>query len=396
VDTLGLYLSVPFCKAKCSFCNFASDAFPPARMSAYVDTLLDEIEASHSFAKQHDLVLPPRVDTIFIGGGTPSLLEPEQMRRIFKSLRTSFAIDPNAEITVEAAPGQIADELLDALLESGVNRISLGVQSFVDAESRAVGRLHTGEQCLAELDRLRKADIRDLNVDLIAGLPHQTTTSWAESLNAAINSGVNHVSIYMLEVDEDSRLGRELIGPGVRYGAHATPEDALVATLYEQACESLHVAGLAQYEISNFAREGHRSHHNCKYWTRAPYLGFGLDAHSMLKSKSNSAASRFANGDDLETYINRNETHDIETIDQLAAWEESIFLGLRLTEGVSVTSLRAQYPSAWTDTLIENATPLAQEGLMQMTNDRIALTQRGRILSSSIFGELLAGEMATA
>jgi oxygen-independent coproporphyrinogen-3 oxidase len=397
VDTLGLYLSVPFCKAKCSFCNFASDAFPPARMAAYVDTLIAEIEASHAFADQHGLTIPTRVDSIFIGGGTPSLLEPAQMRRIFQSLRSNFTVDDEAEITVEAAPGQIAGELLDALLDSGVNRVSLGIQSFVDAESRAVGRLHTGEQCLSELERLRKAGIRDLNVDLIAGLPHQTTTSWAESLNAAINSGVDHVSVYMLEVDEDSRLGRELIGPGIRYGAYATPEDALVANLYEQASEALNHAGLAQYEISNFAHSGNRSHHNCKYWTRAPYLGFGLDAHSMLFSQqSNNTAVRFANGDDLDTYINGNEPRELDPIDQLAAYEESIFLGLRLIEGVSIPSLRAQYPSAWVDTLIENATPLAREGLMQLSNDRIALTQRGRILSSSIFGELLAGEMATA
>jgi oxygen-independent coproporphyrinogen-3 oxidase len=394
VDTLGLYLSVPFCKAKCSFCNFASDAFPPARMAGYVDALCAEIEGAHAFAFGNGLEIPAHVDSIFIGGGTPSLLEAEQMRRIFASLRANFAVDEGAEITVEAAPGQIAGDLLDALLESGVNRVSLGVQSFVDAEARAVGRLHTGEQCLEELSRLRGAGIRDLNVDLIAGLPHQTATSWALSLSTAVESGVDHVSVYMLEVDEDSRLGRELIGPGVRYGAHATPGEALVAELYEQACDVMNRAGLAQYEISNFAREGHRSRHNCKYWTRAPYLGFGLDAHSMLRTVDTGAAVRFANGDALDGY--GDEAHELDVIDELAAWEESIFLGMRLIEGVSVSGLRAHYPAAWVDALLHTSTELAGEGLMLVCGDRIALTQRGRILSSSIFGELLAGEAAVA
>ncbi len=394
VDTLGVYLSVPFCKAKCSFCNFASDAFPPARMATYVDALCAEIETAQAFASQHALQVPLHVDSIFIGGGTPSLLEPEQMTRIFATIRENFEVGDDAEITVEAAPGQIADPLLGALLGSGVNRVSLGVQSFVDAESRTVGRMHTGEQCLAELVRLRKAGIRDLNVDLIAGLPHQTSGSWAASLAAAIESGVDHVSVYMLEVDRDSRLGRELIGPGVRYGAHATPGEALVADLYEQACSALNGAGLAQYEISNFARAGHHSRHNCKYWTRASYLGFGLDAHSMLKAQSDGAATRFANGDDLDAYLQRDEPRERETIDRLAAWEESVFLGLRLVEGVSLTTLRASYPATWVDALQERSRELANDGLTHVTADRIALTQRGRILSSSIFGELLAGEAA--
>ena len=234
---------------------------------------------ARGFAAKHAMLLPPTVDSIFIGGGTPSLLEPAQMRRLFSTVREEFAVDADAEVTMEAAPGQIEGDLLDAMLAGGVNRVSLGVQSFVDAEARAVGRSHTGASCLAELERLCVAGVSNLSVDLIAGLPHQTPASWAESLQQAIGSGVGHVSVYMLEVDEDSRLGRELIGPGIRYGAHAAPGEAMVADLYSQACETLGRAGLQQYEISNFARAGYRSRHNCKYWTRAPYLGFGLDAH---------------------------------------------------------------------------------------------------------------------
>ncbi|HEY9137766.1 MAG TPA: radical SAM family heme chaperone HemW [Terriglobus sp.] len=390
--TLGLYVSVPFCKQKCTFCNFASDAFPPARMAAYVERLVAEIAASRGFAAEHRLVVPQTVDSVFLGGGTPSLLEPEQMARVFSALRAAYPITADAEVTVEAAPGQISDALLDVLLRSSVNRISLGVQSFVDAEARAVGRMHTGETCLVELERLRRAGITNLNVDLIAGLPHQTSASWTESLQKAIDAGVEHVSVYMLEVDEDSRLGRELIGPGVRYGAHAAPTESLVADLYAQACEALDAAGLRQYEISNFAREGFASRHNLKYWQRDAYLGFGLDAHSMLRAQWDGRACRFANGDELDPYVMGREAVEVEHIDVLGEWEESIFLGLRLIEGVSIDALHDAFPVAWVDALVERVRELERDGLMQLVDGRAMLTQQGRILSSSIFGELLANE----
>lgn len=394
MDSLGLYVSVPFCKGKCTFCNFASDAFPVSQMPAYVERLCAEMGAACAFAQGHGLVVPPVVDTVFLGGGTPTLLAGNQMQQLFSAIRENFDLAPKAEITVEAAPGQIDDDMLAVLLQSGVNRISLGVQSFVDAESKAVGRSHTGQTCHAELQRLRAAGMRNLNVDLIAGLPHQTAASWAESLKQAVDSGAEHVSVYMLEVDEDSRLGRELIGPGVRYGAHAAPGESLVADLYAQACSTLDEAGLQQYEISNFAREGWQSRHNRKYWTRAPYLGFGLDAHSMLFDERGSAV-RFANGDALETYLAGEQEREVDRIDRLAAWEETIFLGLRLTEGLSLHELGATYPRKWVDELEVASRGLAREGLMLVSGDRVTLTQRGRIVSSSVFGELLANEPAT-
>ncbi len=393
MDALGLYVSVPFCTGKCTFCNFASDAFPAERMDGYVDRLCAEIIHSNSFTVDQGIQVPSKVDSIFFGGGTPTLLQATHISRIFSTLREQFAVISSAETTVEAAPGQISDSVLDALVKNGVNRVSLGVQSFVDAESRAVGRSHTGVSCQAEIERLRSAGIRNLNVDLIAGLPHQTHASWSESLQQAIASGVDHVSVYMLEVDEDSRLGRELIGPGVRYGAPATPGDSLVADLYERTCETLQAVGLSQYEISNFATPGHESRHNRKYWTREPYLGFGLDAHSMLLDAQGGAV-RFANGDDLDTYLAGDEPRELEFIDRLTAWEETIFLGLRLTEGVSLSKLREQYPAAWIRHLLETTLELSKAGYMRHQDDRVSLTQRGRIVSSSVFGELLAGATA--
>ena len=390
--TLGIYVSVPFCRQKCTFCNFASDAFPPARMAAYVDRLTAEIASAHKFADLHGLVMPRSVDSIFLGGGTPSLLEAEQMRGLFAALRAAFSVTADAEVTVEAAPGQISDELLGALLDGGVNRISLGVQSFVDAEAHAVGRVHTGDGCREELKRLRVAGVSNLNVDLIAGLPHQTQASWAESLRQVVDAGVEHVSVYMLEVDEDSRLGRELIGPGVRYGAHATPTDSLVSELYAQACGALDASGLAQYEISNFARIGKQSEHNRKYWQRDPYLGFGLDAHSMLPAQADERAVRFAHGDELNEYMADEAEPELEHIDERGEWEESIFLGLRLIEGVSLEMLRGDFPANWVDDLYRQACELERDGLMLVQKGRVSLTAQGRVLSSSIFGELLAHE----
>ena len=260
--------------------------------------------------------LPTVVDSIFFGGGTPSLLSAEQMARLFEALRGQFEVSAGAEITLECAPGQLGEETLAEMLRQGMNRVSFGVQSFVDAEAKAVGRLHTREMCLAEIARMRAAGVMDINVDLIAGLPGQTAATWRESVEIALETGVPHVSVYMLEVDEDSRLGREMLASGARYGAGDVASEDEIAEWYGAACEWLEADGVRQYEISNFAREkkrtpsakqgqtnagvlhfvqddaskggvrqdgDYRSRHNLKYWQREPYVGFGLDAHSMLR-----------------------------------------------------------------------------------------------------------------
>ncbi len=400
----GLYVSVPFCRAKCTFCNFASQAFPPQRMQQYVDRLLAEIRGARAFARANSLELAEVADTVFLGGGTPSLLSAAQMESIFSALRSEFTIASEAEITIEAAPGQIADELLDSMLRGGVNRVSLGVQSFVDRESRAVGRLHTARQCIAELKRLQGAGVRERNIDLIAGLPHQNPESWQESLGAATDSGVQHISVYMLEIDENSRLGSEVrstrvssqlavLGQQARYSAAAVPQDEVCADLYGQACEFLELQGFAQYEISNFARAAHSSRHNRKYWERKPYLGLGLDAHSMLPAMQASPsrqAVRFANVDHLESYLAAETSPGFEEIDDLAAFEESVFLGLRLVEGISMAELRVNHAASLVEPLVQVAQQLAADGLMTMTPNRMSLTAKGRVLSSSVFGELLA------
>jgi putative oxygen-independent coproporphyrinogen III oxidase len=391
--TLGLYLSVPFCRTKCSYCNFASDVFSRAAYEGYVARLLEDIATAQQVASELGCILPETVDSIYLGGGTPSILDPDQLRRIFTELKTRFAVAADADLTVECAPGTLTPILIETLLACGVNRVSLGVQSFVDQEAQAVGRLHKRATVLDEISRLRSAGLANINVDLIAGLPHQTSESWTFSLTEALATGVPHVSIYMLEVDDDSRLGRELIAGGTRYHAHFVPDEEATADFYLQACDALNAAGISQYEISNFARAGCESRHNLKYWTRQPYFGFGVDAHSMLTSdaSSNVRAVRFSAPDTLDAYMNRGR-RAVTPIPERAALEESFFLGLRLNRGLDLETLRSEFSResmAACDSMIEEC---VSDELLERRGNRIYLTPRGRLLSNEVFAKFLTEE----
>jgi len=322
------------------------------------------------------------------------LLLAEQMRRIFEALRGEFAVDAGAEITLECAPGQLGEETLGELVRQGMNRVSFGVQSFVDSEAAAVGRLHTRAMCLKEIARVRAAGVSDVNVDLIVGLPGQTAESWRESVEVAIESGVPHVSVYMLEVDGDSRLGREMLAEGSRYGAGAAPSEDETADWYAAACEWLEGAGIAQYEISNFARAGHASRHNVKYWRREAYVGFGLDAHSMLRVRGEADAVRWANGDDLETYLAegfevRGSGFEVEIVDRERAFEEATFLGLRMNAGVDLRALGAEFGERIVREAVGALSDVEEAGLVERDGDWVRLTARGRMASNEVFGRLL-------
>ena len=394
-----MYVSVPFCRAKCSFCNFASGVSGPERVAAYVSRLCAEIEAAGERAAGLGAELPGVVDSVYFGGGTPSLLESSQLEAIFEALRRRFAVRTDAEITMEAAPGQISDEVLETALGLGVNRVSLGVQSFVDREAQAVGRTHTGESCLREIARLRAAGIAEVGADLIAGLPYQTAASWQVSLDAAAGAGaedttgLTHLSVYLLEIDEGSRLGREVLGGGARLHAPAVASEELAAELYQQACEFLGNRGFGQYEISNFARRSeagglHESRHNRKYWERAPYLGFGLDAHSMLV-RGDGSAVRFANAKDLARYED-GVVGEVAEVSERDAFEECVFLGLRMNEGLRVSGLRERFAEEWVREVEAQVAELVRAGLMWSSHGRWGLTLRGSLVSSEVFGELLA------
>ena len=386
---VGVYISVPFCRTKCSYCNFASDVFSKSAYENYVRRVIEDIRRARGMAVELGCVLDSEADSIYLGGGTPSILECEQLARIFDAVREEFSVASGAEVTVECAPGTLTPVLIDALLRCGVNRVSLGVQSFVDQEARAVGRLHTRATVLKEMERLRDAGIDDINIDLIAGLPHQTAEGWSQSLAETIALGVPHASIYMLEVDEDSRLGRELIAGGTRYHAHFVPDEDSTADFYQQACETLNAAGVAQYEISNFARPARESRHNLKYWTRQPYIGFGVDAHSMLRAVAGDPeAIRLATPDSLDGYMNR-VPHNLVQVSTEAAIEESFFLGLRLNRGVDWGRLASKYSSeamAQHELVVDEC---AREGLVEKDGATIRLTDRGRLLSNEVFARFL-------
>jgi oxygen-independent coproporphyrinogen-3 oxidase len=395
-DKLGLYISIPFCRSKCTYCNFASGVYPASEHSRYVDVVIAEMNGTGRWAEGMGLELPRSVDTIYLGGGTPSVLEPELVARLFEAIHAEFAVEANAEITVECAPGQLSDPTLHALVKAGANRVSLGVQSFVDREAKTSGRLHSKVKVLDDLLRLRKAGIERVNVDLIAGLAGQTIGSWGESLSVLIDCGVTHASVYMLEVDEDSRLGREMLAGGVRYFAELVPSDDTIARMYEIAIEQLDGAGLKQYEISNFAKCGHESRHNLRYWQRKPYLGVGLDASSMLRADvqdSDERGPRYVlratNTDNLNEYLSAVSTPETAWLSPERQHEEAWFLGLRMNAGVKPNDLRSEFGTAFMEQALESAARLVDSGLLIWEGETIRLTPQGRLISNEVFQEFL-------
>ncbi len=359
----GVYLSYPFCSQKCTYCNFASGVLPRALEAEYIGALEQEI------ARRQWTWTP---ETVYWGGGTPSRLDPQHLERIHRTIPGR----PWIEATLEAAPGEIAR--VDAWREAGINRVSLGVQSFVTRELRQTGRRHTAETVDADVAALRAGGIPEINIDLIAGLPFQTRESWVESLDWIERLGPPHVSVYMLEVDEDSRLGLEILGQGTRFGAGQTPPEELTADLYELAIERLHAMGIEQYEISNFAQPGHESRHNLKYWRLEEYAGFGADAHSLT------GGVRCQNVETAQEYVERWRRGEPVRAEESPAdtVAERFFVGLRLNAGV--------VPQV--DEWVRYSRPIARfidAGLLERRGETLRLTPRGVLLSNEVFQEFL-------
>ncbi|HLI04833.1 MAG TPA: radical SAM family heme chaperone HemW [Terracidiphilus sp.] len=384
---MGLYISIPFCRSKCTYCNFSSGVYPAAAHSRYVERLIEDLAGARAWAGGAGAELPERIDSIYLGGGTPSLLAPGLLAQLFAAIRDGFEIDSDAEITMECAPGQIAGAMLEAMTACAVNRVSLGVQSFVDREAHESGRLHTRAVVEDDLRRLRAAGIVNLNIDLIAGLAGQTFASWEESLQALIACDAPHASVYMLEVDEDSRLGRELLAGGARYRAGLVPTDDAIARMYERALEQLEAGGLKQYEISNFSRPGFASRHNLRYWRRRPYLGVGLDASSALCGEH--GLLRAATTGDLEAYLAGPQAIEKTWLTAAQQHEEAWFLGLRLNAGVNVAELEQEFGRDLVAPAIVTAQRLAADGLLDFDGDTARLTAQGRLLSNDVFQEFL-------
>lgn len=356
----GVYLAYPFCAQKCTFCNFASGVFPREAEARYVRALCGEI-GRHAWAF--------RPETVYLGGGTPGSMDIADFERILAPVPGR----PWLEATIEAAPGGITPERTRAWVAAGINRVSLGVQSFVRAELARTGRRHTAETVAGDVAVLRRAGVTAVNIDLIAGLPGQTEAGWRESLDWIARLAPEHVSVYMLEVDEESRLGREILAGGTRYGAPEAPPEDLIADLYSTAVETLAALGIPRYEISNFARPGCESRHNLKYWRLEPYAGFGAGAHSfdgrVRRENPEEVAGYLAGGPAAETPAHPEE--------------ERFFVGLRLSEGIRPA------PAEWRrwSQPIER---YVREGLLERRDGALRLTSRGVLLSNIVFQEFIA------
>lgn len=358
----GVYLSYPFCSQKCTYCNFASGVLPAALEPPYLAALRTEIE-------RHEWHFTP--DTVYLGGGTPSRIDPSALKHLLDAIPGR----PWREATLEAAPGGITREIARGWRKAGINRVSLGVQSFDTRELRQTARKHDAETVIREVAVLRAAGIDNINLDLIAGLAFQTRESWNDSLDHVLRLEVPHVSVYILEVDEDSRLGLEVLNNGPRYGAAHLPSEEQAAEHYEIAAERLAQAGIHRYEISNFARVGSGSVHNLKYWRLEPYAGFGSDAHAF------DGTTRRQNTDDVVGYVDligRGESPCVE--ETAASPRERLWVGLRLSEGVRIGA--AEFEELGLRRFVE-------AGLLDYVDGIARLTGRGVLLSNEVFQALV-------
>jgi oxygen-independent coproporphyrinogen III oxidase len=396
---LGVYFQVPFCQTKCTYCNFHTGVVAREKYGPYIDAVLREI-ADLAASGEISALRGAVVDTVYFGGGTPSLLEPSALAGIVDALRRSFAFADSApppsesvsaataaahaEITLEADPETITPEKAQAWTAAGFNRISLGVQSFNDRELQAAGRMHRRADIFAAAGILREAGFRNISMDLIAGLAQQTRESWEESVARILEIRPEHISIYLLEIDEGSRLGKESLAGGSRYSAQDIPSDDAMAEAYESACLRLADAGYEHYEISNWGLPGFRSRHNLKYWRRDPYVGLGAGAHSF------DGARRWSNVHDSAKYVACIENgisprEQMELVTAQQALEEELFLGLRQLEGINLAHIEEKYGVS----LEARIAGLREQGLLQMDGSNLRLAPARLTVSNEVFVELL-------
>ncbi|MGH9572211.1 MAG: radical SAM family heme chaperone HemW [Candidatus Acidiferrales bacterium] len=382
--TLGAYIQVPFCQTKCTYCNFHTGVVARERYVPYADAICREISQAGDL---HGEI----VDTIYVGGGTPSLLDPAALATILDTLREKYQVEAASEATLEADPETIDLQKSAAWIAAGFNRISMGVQSFHDNELRAAGRVHRRADVFRATEMLRALGLQNIGMDLIAGLPHQTGESWDASIDELIAMRPEHISIYLLEIDEGSRLGRESLAGGARYGAATIPSDDEQAEFYESACARLAIAGYEHYEISNWALPGKHSRHNLKYWRREPYIGFGAGAHSF------DGATRWANVHDSMRYVEligkgASAREQIEPVTPERALDEEIFLGLRELEGIDLNAIAARWNGEFSRRekgLREGIKRLEAEGFVETVGSRVRLAPSRLTVSNEVFVELL-------
>jgi oxygen-independent coproporphyrinogen III oxidase len=358
----GIYIHIPFCRSRCSYCDFATGLYESGLAERYVRALVQEIRSSAAHAD---------VDTIYLGGGTPSLLDASQLEKILLALRERFDADPGSEITLEINPGSITLEKLRDFRSLGINRASFGTQTFDDRELAKLGRSHTAADARRTFQDLRAADFDNVSFDLIAGLPGQTLAGWQRNVEEALQLAPEHLSFYLLEIHSGTPLAQH-----IERGLQPVPDDDLAAVMYESMLERAVSAGYEHYEISNLCRPGFQSRHNTKYWTGAPYFGFGCSAHSY-----DGARQRWSNHRDVLKYVESVEQGfspiaEKQDLTEQDVRSESLFLGLRLMRGVNL-DLCKDYET--------DLNRFREAGLVEIDGDLIRLTRNGALLSNEVF-----------
>lgn len=373
---LSLYIHTPFCVRKCLYCGFYSTPYSEQRAEDYVVALRNEASAYRSdFSRR-------LFSTVYIGGGTPTVLSNEQSAKVMCLIKDCFSVAENAEVTVEANPNSAAQQGLSQWLRLGVNRLSLGIQSFSDRILQNLGRLHTADQAVDAFRSARCAGFTNIGIDLIYGVPGQTMAQWGESLAAATRLTPEHISLYSLSLDEGSALKRRADS-----GTYALPDDELVIGMYEYAVSMLFDAGYARYEISNFALPGFECRHNMNYWERGEYLGLGPGASSFV------AGRRFDNISDHEEYARRLARRrsvivDCEEVTTEQAARERLLLGLRTSRGVDLCRFHDEQGSNSFRRLQASLPPLSAAGLIRIIDGRVRLTDRGALLCNEVLARL--------
>ncbi|MGB7201252.1 MAG: radical SAM family heme chaperone HemW [Pyrinomonadaceae bacterium] len=392
----GVYLHIPFCKSRCSYCDFATDVYRDNdAVERYVNALVSEMteggnptgrKGAHDYSYSTSRTLATArvsalsADTVYFGGGTPSLLTPSQLERILKTVHDKFDISPNAEITMEMNPATVTPDTLREYRSLGVNRASFGVQTFDDRALKLLARGHDANDARTTFTILREAGFDNVSFDLIAGLPGQTLDDWGRNLSEAIAMSPEHLSLYLLEIHEGTPLAEQ-----VRSGRQPTPDDDLAAAMYEMMLDRLAAAGYEQYEISNFCRPGFESRHNTKYWRLAPVYGFGVSAHSF------DGTQRYANGRDTAKYVELIENNISAEVmrDEIDQASEFIFLGLRMEDGIDLVEYKLRFGSDLIKKYQIELNRLIDAGLIATENDRLQLTRKGKLFSNEVFAEFV-------
>jgi oxygen-independent coproporphyrinogen-3 oxidase len=381
--TAGVYLHIPFCKSRCSYCDFATDVYRDSGgVERYVDALCQEVSGFSTAAPPDAGATPHKqvgelfADSVYFGGGTPSLLSPDQVSRILNAVRQSVTVSPDAEITMEMNPATVTPETLAAYRELGINRASFGVQTFNDRDLKLLARGHDANDARNTFRMLREAGFHNVSFDLIAGLPGQTMQDWQTNLGEAIKLDPEHISLYLLEIHSGTPLAEQ-----VNSGRRPPPDDALAAEMYEIMLDRLAESGYAQYEISNFAKPGFESRHNTKYWRLDPVYGFGVSAHSF------DGRQRYSNDRDTAKYVDciSREGSAVVMREDIDLASEFVFLGLRLESGIDLSEYRERFGRDLIGEFGSQLDELTIAGLVESPSDHLRLTRKGKLFSNEVF-----------